>query len=121
MMDSEHIEPLLVGYHFGEVDDGERSTVEAHLLACPGCLRAYLETKRAIETAEAEPRPSAAARARLRRAVAVEVGAAPRPARRWESPLAFAFAVVAVVAAMLATRIVTSQSSAPYALSHAER
>jgi hypothetical protein len=88
------IEEELVPFHFGTCTETVRSTVEAHLSACAGCLRAYLAVKRAVEAeAEAGPRPSEAARARLRRAVAQRVG------RR--RALVVGGALAAVIAALL--------------------
>ena len=39
----------LACYHLGAIDDDARDAIETHLCACPGCLRAFLATKRAIE------------------------------------------------------------------------
>lgn len=73
----------LTCYHLGAIDDDARDAIEAHLVACATCLRAFLATKRAVERpikprdeirrrlradVEATFRPSAAAR--MRRALA---------------------------------------------------
>lgn len=57
------------GYHFGTLDPPSTDEVEAHLLTCTACLRAYLALRRATLEAPSE-RPSGEARARLRAAVA---------------------------------------------------
>ena len=106
-MSCANVEPLLIGYHFGALADDERARVEAHLPGCTACVTAFVAAKRAVETGEDGPRPSPALRARLRQAVAVELGLAERPRRRWESPVAFAFAASAVFAAMVAMHTLT--------------
>jgi anti-sigma factor RsiW len=106
-MTCERIEPALTGYHFGVLDDGERRAVEAHLPGCSACVTALVALKRAIETGEDGPRPSPALRARLRADVARELGLVEPPRRRWERPLAFAFALAALLVAMGATRSIT--------------
>lgn len=104
-----------VGFHFGAaIDDRDRELAEKHLLECRECLQKYLDTKRAIETADDAPRPSESARARLRRAVQKELGV--QPARWWERPIAFAAAACAVLAAGQAVRVLTSSATAPYAI-----
>jgi anti-sigma factor RsiW len=113
------IEPVLVAYHFGIVSDEERDRLEEHLGACPSCLHGFFALKRDLETAASEPRPSPAARARLRRAVAVELGLAPagRAWSWWERPFAFGFAAAAVVAAVVALRVLaTGPGTRPYSL-----
>ena len=114
------VEPELIAYHFGLVSGEARAGVEAHLLTCQACLRAFLDVKRAVETGEDSAAPSMAARARLRRAVAREIGAE-RPQRAWswwERPMAFAFAASVVLLAMPATRALTGGPGAPpYAMS----
>lgn len=117
-------EGQLVAFHFGMIEAGpERERLEAHLATCGGCVRAFLDIKRAIEVgaaggeAEAVKRPSKAARERLRRAVAREVApAAPealRPRRWWERPVAFAIAASVVLAAGATTRAITSGPGSP--------
>src|SRR5688500_18756336 len=71
-MDCTGVASLVVAYHFGAVDDAERSAVEEHLVACTTCLKTYLALKRATESGSGE-RPSPKARARLRDAVEREV------------------------------------------------
>jgi len=117
-MSCQQIEPELVGYHFGVVDDAARQQIENHLLECSGCLRSFLALKRDLETAESGPRPSAALRARLRQDVAVELGLAPQPWRWWERPLAFGFAGAVVIVAILATGALATR---PGALPHGWR
>ncbi len=111
-MDCKLIRPDLVAYHFGSVEVCSRDAVEAHLVECRECLKAYLALKREIETAHAAPTPSQAARERLRRAVAREVALRPRaPMQRnwWRRPLAFGFAVAASAALMLTVVSVRAQ------------
>jgi anti-sigma factor RsiW len=122
-MTCDELRSELIPYHFGEVPDGTRRLLEAHLPGCPACVTELLSLKRAIEVAEDAPRPSDVARARLRAAVAAEIGAGEPgraggvvgagPRRRWERPLAFAFAASAVLAAMVAMRSLTSGPGAP--------
>ncbi len=114
-MTCEAVLPELVSYHFGLLESGERTQVEGHLATCPSCVAAFIDLKRAIETADAAPAPSETARARLRRAVQAEL--APAPRRSWEMPVTFAAAAVLVLVASAATRAVTSGPGAPpYAL-----
>jgi anti-sigma factor RsiW len=109
------IQPELVAYHFGVVSDDARRRVEAHLPECSDCLRSFLALKREIETGHDGPHPSEAARLRLRHAVAQELKAREprRPWSWWERPFAFGFAGSAVVAAMIATRVLTSGPGSP--------
>lgn len=82
-MDCVSARGALLAYHLGSCEDDERDRLEAHLCECPGCLRAYLSLRRALEAAapgperaddaapgEAAARPSAAMRIRLRAEVA---------------------------------------------------
>lgn len=110
-MDCPLIRGELVAYHFGSVDEATRDAVEAHLLGCPGCLRAFLALKREIETAGASPRPSPAARERLRQAVARDLASRASAARPlwWRRPLAFGFVTAAAAAAMLLVLSVRGQ------------
>jgi len=110
-MTCDELRSELIPYHFGEVSAEARERLEAHLPGCPACVTELLALKRAIETADLAARPSDVARARLRAAVASAVGAGPR--RRWERPLAFAFAASAVVAAVLAMQTLTAGPGAP--------
>ena len=114
------MEPELIAYHFGLVSGEARANIEAHLLECRACLRAFLDVKRAVETGAEDAMPSRAARARLRMAVAREIGA-DRPARAWswwERPMAFAIAASVVLIAMPAMRALTGGPGAPpYAMS----
>jgi len=110
-MTCDELRSELIPYHFGEVPDETRRSLEAHLPGCAACVTELLSLKRAFETAEDEPRPSDLARARLRAAVAAEIGAAPR--RWWERPVAFTFAASAVLAAFMAMRTVTGGPGTP--------
>lgn len=113
-MSCEAVQRELVGFQFGEVAGAARAELEGHLVACPACLRSYLALKRGVELAEAEPAPSAGFRARLRGAVAAELGLVPSPAWRWwERPVAFGFAGVAVVVAVLAMHAVARAPAGP--------
>jgi anti-sigma factor RsiW len=108
-MTCERTRAALIAYHFGVATDEERNAIEAHLPACSACVVELVTLKRAIEVDDA--RPSPAARDRLRAAVAAELQ--PRARRRWERPLAFAFAAAAIVAAMFATQSMTTGPGAP--------
>jgi anti-sigma factor RsiW len=113
-MDCDVIQPDLVAYHFGVIEQGARRAVEEHLVGCPICLGDFLTLKREIETADA--RPSVAAKDRLRRAVAREIGATPsHPGWSWwERPLALGLAGVTLVCAMFAVHVLASSpGSAP--------
>jgi anti-sigma factor RsiW len=107
-MPCDQIQPALVGYCLSAVEPGEREAIEAHLPGCARCVAELVALKRAIDLAEEAPRPSDAARARLRAAVVAELRPAPSPRRRWERPLAFAFAAVATLFAMNAVRVMTA-------------
>jgi anti-sigma factor RsiW len=118
-MSCDQIQAELVAYHFGVVSDETRALLEAHLVGCPACLKAFLALKREIETAASGPRPSELARRRLRSAVARELGLSEKRRRWswWERPLAFGFAAAAVLLAMLAVGVVASSSGTmPYSL-----
>ena len=54
------VEPELVAFHFGLVEGEPRAAIEAHLASCRACLQAFLEIKRAVETAQDAPAPSQA-------------------------------------------------------------
>jgi hypothetical protein len=103
-MDCEVIGPDLPAYHFGVIDEVGRAAVEGHLLGCRGCLAAFLDLKRAIETAPAD-RPSEAARARLRREAGAALERLAGPRRRWwrVGPVVLAAAGAAALA-LLALR-----------------
>ncbi len=99
------IEAELIGFHFGALDDATRARVEEHLGGCLGCVRAYLDVKRALEREPApEERPSELLRARLRADVARRFGR--RRALLWAGGAATAAA--AAVAAVLLLRPVTT-------------
>ena len=116
-MDCNLIQPDLVPYHFGVIEDDARRRVEQHLGECPRCLADFFALKREMETTEA--RPSPAARDRLRASVLEEID---RHKVRvlwswWERPLAVAFASAAVFAAIFSVHVLASSpGSAPHAL-----
>jgi anti-sigma factor RsiW len=112
-MSCEEIERTLTGFHFGVVSEEERAVVEAHLPGCPACVRAFVEIKRAIETAEAVAAPSELARRRLRLAVQRELEPPEALWPWWQQPVVFAFAGAAVVLAMVTTRAVVDRPGAP--------
>ncbi len=115
-MSCSEIEPDLVGYHFGALDEDARRRVEEHLVSCADCVRAFVETKRAIETSEEAPAPSDMARARLRRAVARELGVG-LERTWWERPVAIALAAsVVLVAGATMHALTTAEGAPPYAL-----
>lgn len=116
-MTCETIELELVDFQLAAVDEASRARIEAHLLGCNACLKSYLALKRNLETAENEPAPSPASRARLRAAVAEHLHPSPKPWRWWERPLAFGFATLALVVAVLLTQSIASgPGAAPRAL-----
>lgn len=112
-MSCDRIEPELMGYHFGALEDAARTQVEAHLPDCPRCLKAYLALKREVELGEAAPRPSAAVRARVMQSFRDEVAPRPRPWRLWERPLAFGFAGGAVFLAVFFVQTLKHAPGAP--------
>lgn len=75
-MDCARVASDLVAYHLATLDDGARDAIDAHLLGCTTCLRAYLSLKRAAEKGPLD-RPSRDVRARLRDEV--ERTFAPKP------------------------------------------
>jgi anti-sigma factor RsiW len=106
-MDCALIQGRLIEYQFATLEDADRETVEAHLLACTGCLRTYLALKAHVDRGSgAGEAPSEATRARLRAAVEARFRSTPsRRLRRWLShpvPLYQGLAVAAVVAAAVA-------------------
>lgn len=116
------VERELFGYHFNALDAAARRGVEAHLVDCPECVRAYVELKRAVESGEDAPAPSDAARLRLRNAVARELGIGATRWAWWERPLALAVAASIVLFAGATTRaLATSAGSPPHALSAGAR
>jgi anti-sigma factor RsiW len=99
-MDCTLIELELLPYHLGGLDGEEYDVVEAHLVECTDCLRAYMRMKRHFERAPA--RPSDEMRRRLRADVEAEFRPQARElARRWFArpiPLYQGLAVAAAVA-----------------------
>lgn len=87
----------LMAWQLGELHGDARATLEAHVLECASCVKAFVEVKRAVELAEDGPAPSTSARVTLRAAVRDEFFAA----AWWERPVAFFFASVSVVAAVV--------------------
>jgi anti-sigma factor RsiW len=116
-MTCSHFQADLPGYHFAIIAPDARAALEAHLLACPDCLAAFIAVKRSLELADDAPRPSDAARARLRAAVAAELT---RPARAWswwERPLALTLAAAATVLAFFTvTQLHTRPAGPPHSL-----
>lgn len=78
-MDCSGVGSQLVAYHFAALSDEARDAVDAHLIGCTACLKAYLALKHAAERGPLE-RPSDEARARLRADVARRFAAKPTPA-----------------------------------------
>jgi hypothetical protein len=107
-MDCAVIQIELAPYHLATCDEEARARIDAHLLECQDCLRAYLAIKRHLEAGE-RARPSDLARARLRAAVAHEYRPtlATRATRALRKPvplyqsLAAAAAIVLVVSAIV--------------------
>jgi anti-sigma factor RsiW len=115
-MDCPLIRTELVAYHFGAADEEVRDAVDAHLVGCPECLRAYLRLKRHLEIGSSA-RPSAHVRERLRRDV--EVAFRPtvrqRARRLLERPIplyqGLAVAAVALVLALVLPRLARHDAS----------
>jgi len=95
-----------------------RAAVEEHLPACSGCVKAFVEVKRAVELAEAEPLPSARLRQRLRRKVKEELRGGRKDLSVWDGVFAVGLAGAAAVVALVAMHVVTSGPGvAPHRLS----
>ena len=111
----------LTCYHLGAVDDATRDAVEAHLVECPACLRAYLATKRAVDR---PVKPRDEVRRRLRAEVLAtfrpSVMARVRGALARPIPLYQGLAVAACLAIVVGVApTVTRRDPAPPA--HADR
>jgi anti-sigma factor RsiW len=106
---------LIAAYHFGGLDGAEYDAVEAHLVECTECLRAYMRMKRHLERAPA--RPSDELRRRLRDDVELEFRPKARErARRWFArpiPLYQGLAVAAVVALLVAVMPAVARRAEP--------
>jgi hypothetical protein len=105
-MDCRMIQGELVAFTFGTSSDDERERIDAHLLGCTECLRAYLRFKHHVERgASLRERPSDETRRRIRD----DVAAAVRPhgaarAARWlrrPIPLYQGLAVACVAAGLV--------------------
>lgn len=113
-MSCDRVRSELVAFHFGEIEDATRASIETHLCVCTRCLTEYLDIKRDVETAGAIPLPSVASRDRLRRAVAAATRVTP-PRAWWERPLALGVAAAAVWLSLFAAhRVSTVAGSAPH-------
>jgi anti-sigma factor RsiW len=97
------IQGELFAYALGASDDAERDRVDAHLLTCTACLRAYLRLKHHVERGVSlAERPSDEVRQKIRNDVAAVVrqGGTAR-VRRWlrrPIPLYQGLAVAALAA-----------------------
>ncbi len=128
-MDCSVISADLIAYHFATCDDDARARIDAHLLGCTECLRAYLAIKHHTDRGTSlDARPSDAARARLRAAVAAEfqpsLGA--RAARALRRPIPLyqslaAAAAVVFVAAAVAPMLARTDSMPPMQATGGER
>jgi hypothetical protein len=100
-MDCSLIQGDLIAYQFAVASDAERARVEAHLVECTVCLRAYLALKAHVDGGGSQAQPSEESRLRLRAAVADRFRPTPaRRVRRWLArpiPLYQGIAVAAVV------------------------
>jgi len=107
-MDCSVIQADLIAYHFGTTEEDARERIDAHLLECTSCLRAYLALKRHFEQAPASARPRPEAKKRLRDEVeaAFRPRAGARVARWLRRPIplyqGLAVAAVALVVAVTA-------------------
>lgn len=118
-MSCETIRNELVGFHFGVIDEAQRSVVERHLVGCAACLGEYLSVKRDVElSAAVEERPRAQVKSKLRAAMAQELGLVASPPAWWHRPLAFGLAAAAVVVAMVTMQTVAkAEPTAPLGVS----
>lgn len=116
-MDCAVIQIDLAPYHLATCDEATRAKIDAHLVECTSCLRAYLAVKRHLERGSAaQLRPSDAARARLRAAVAEEfrptLGARTVRALRRPIPLYQGLAAAAAIA-LVVTALAPMLTRAP--------
>jgi short subunit dehydrogenase-like uncharacterized protein len=102
-MDCAVIQGDLLAYHFAVAAAEERARIEAHLLECTTCLRAYLALKAHVErTDEAGKGPSEESRLRLRAAVEERFRPTPgRRLRRWLARPIPRYQSLAVAAAVI--------------------
>lgn len=105
----------LVGFHFGVIEEAQRTAVEQHLVTCAACLGEYLSVKRDVElSAAVEERPRAQVKSKLRAAMAQELGLVAGPPAWWQRPLAYGLAAAAVVVAMVTMQTVAkAEPTAP--------
>jgi hypothetical protein len=69
-MDGHVVEEHLLAYYFGTSSDEDGERIDAHLCACPVCLRAFLDLKRHVEHGgDRALRPRPETRERLRASV----------------------------------------------------
>ncbi len=104
-MDCRLIQGELVAFTFGTSTEDERGRIDAHLLACTECLRAYLRFKHHVERgASLRERPSDEVRRRIRADVAAAVRPrGPARVRQWlrrPIPLYQGLAVACVAAGL---------------------
>ena len=103
-MSCDSIDERLVGFHFGALPAEAAEEVEAHLLGCPRCLRAYFDFKRDSGGPPGEPSRESAGRLRAEIARELRAGRkrsprgdrAPRWRERW-LPLSIAAALLFAV------------------------
>ncbi len=94
-MDCRLVRSELVLWHFGESE--RRAEIDAHLLECAACVRAFVSLKRGIETSDdRSPAPSERVRLKLRAAVAREISRPRRVRYAWAAALAAAILIVAL-------------------------
>ncbi len=101
------IQDLLGAFALGAVDGAERAVVEAHVETCESC-RAELDDHRRLAQAlrrHASRVSPLASRESNGSARAAEKAKRPRPARRWEIPVAVAIILVVVGGLFAQTRV----------------
>ena len=126
-MDCGRVDEQIIAYHFATASEEEREAIDAHLVTCTRCLRAYLALKHHTDRQSASaPRPSETMKARLR----AEVAATFRPTiktrtqRFFARPIplyqgiavAAAAVLIASIAPTVARNAATSRELAPTAL-----
>jgi anti-sigma factor RsiW len=106
-MDCAGLADQLISYHLGDVEDSDRDAIEAHLVGCSACVKAYVALKRATDLREHRPRPE------VRRRLRAEVAKAFPPAkgihllaRRIPLYQGIALAAVAAAIALVAPSVV---------------
>ncbi len=103
MTPCDDITPHLFAYQLGACERAVRDDIDAHLLGCTSCLRAYLGHKRVSEDGAAfDERPSGSMRSRLHSVVRAKRAHRKAPVAVWV--MAIAAVALALVGTLWALR-----------------